>query len=108
MTHRDLKPRHVILPPQGQLLIDFGIARGAADTALTQTGLAPGTPGYTAPEVLISDQVGAAADVFALGRRRRTPRRAVRPSGPGPRTRCRIGWCTRTSTSTASIRNWRR
>ncbi|MEH0545250.1 protein kinase [Streptomyces sp. B21-105] len=67
VTHRDLKPQNVILSPQGPLLIDFGIARGAADTALTQTGLAPGTPGYTAPEVLISNQVGAAADVFALG-----------------------------------------
>ena len=60
-------PQNVILSPQGPLLIDFGIARGAADTALTQTGFAPGTPGYTAPEVMISNQVGAAADVFALG-----------------------------------------
>jgi eukaryotic-like serine/threonine-protein kinase len=67
VTHRDLKPQNVILSPQGPLLIDFGIARGTADTALTQTGLTPGTPGYTAPEVLISNQVGAAADVFALG-----------------------------------------
>jgi serine/threonine protein kinase len=67
VTHRDLKPQNVILSPQGPLLIDFGIARGAADTALTQTGLTPGTPGYTAPEVLIRNQVGPAADVFALG-----------------------------------------
>lgn len=67
VTHRDLKPQNVIRSPQGPLLIDFGIARGAADTALTQTGLTPGTPGYTAPEVLISNQVGPPADVFALG-----------------------------------------
>ncbi|WP_329337485.1 serine/threonine protein kinase [Streptomyces sp. NBC_00663] len=67
VTHRDLKPQNVLLSPQGPQLIDFGIARGAADTALTRTGLAPGTPGYTAPEVLISNQVGPAADVFALG-----------------------------------------
>lgn len=67
VTHRDLKPQNVILSPQGPLLIDFGIARGATDTALTQTGLTPGTPGYTAPEVLTGRHVGAAADVFALG-----------------------------------------
>ncbi len=67
VTHRDLKPQNVILSPQGPLLIDFGIARGVTDTALTQTGFTPGTPGYTAPEVLISDQAGPAADVFALG-----------------------------------------
>ncbi|MEU8971954.1 serine/threonine-protein kinase [Streptomyces monashensis] len=67
VTHRDLKPQNVILSPQGPLLIDFGIARGTEDTALTQTGFAPGTPGYSAPEVLIHNQVGPAVDVFALG-----------------------------------------
>ncbi|MFD7458868.1 MULTISPECIES: serine/threonine protein kinase [unclassified Streptomyces] len=67
VTHRDLKPQNVILSPQGPLLIDFGIARGVADTALTQTGFTPGTPGYSAPEVMTGGQVGSAADVFALG-----------------------------------------
>ncbi|MFI1103652.1 serine/threonine-protein kinase [Streptomyces melanogenes] len=67
VTHRDLKPQNVILAPQGPQLIDFGIARAAADTALTQTGVAPGTPGYTAPEVLVRNEVADAADVFALG-----------------------------------------
>ncbi|SNX62230.1 serine/threonine protein kinase [Streptomyces sp. TLI_55] len=67
VTHRDLKPQNVLLSPQGPQLIDFGIARGAADTALTQTGLTPGTPGYSAPEVIVGNQVGPAADVFALG-----------------------------------------
>ncbi|GGU19766.1 serine/threonine-protein kinase [Streptomyces violascens] len=67
VTHRDLKPQNVILSPQGPQLIDFGIAKGAGDTALTQTGYASGTPGFTAPEVLMSNQVGSAADVFALG-----------------------------------------
>ncbi|GAA2425343.1 serine/threonine-protein kinase [Streptomyces mauvecolor] len=67
VTHRDLKPQNVILSPQGPQLIDFGIAKGAGDTALTQTGYASGTPGFTAPEVLLAGQVGSAADVFALG-----------------------------------------
>ncbi|WP_369170392.1 serine/threonine-protein kinase [Streptomyces sp. R28] len=84
VTHRDLKPQNVILSPQGPLLIDFGIARGAADTALTQTGLTPGTPGYTAPEVLISNQVGAAADVFALGATLAYAATGRPPFGSGP------------------------
>ncbi|MFI9548572.1 serine/threonine-protein kinase [Streptomyces sp. NPDC052016] len=67
VTHRDLKPQNVILAPQGPQLIDFGIARSAAQTALTEAGFAPGTPGYTAPEVLLRNEVGPAADVFALG-----------------------------------------
>ncbi|MFI6148103.1 serine/threonine-protein kinase [Streptomyces sp. NPDC051109] len=67
VTHRDLKPQNVILGAQGPQLIDFGIARGVGETALTQDGQAPGTPGYTAPEVLLGAGAGAAADVFALG-----------------------------------------
>ncbi|WP_372408807.1 protein kinase [Streptomyces luteireticuli] len=67
VTHRDLKPHNIILSPVGPKLIDFGIARGAGQTALTQTGTAPGTPGYTAPEVITRNEVSPAADVFALG-----------------------------------------
>ncbi|MCX4559709.1 MULTISPECIES: serine/threonine-protein kinase [Streptomyces] len=67
VTHRDLKPQNVILAAQGPQLIDFGIARGAGQTALTEAGSAPGTPGFAAPEVLIRNEVGPAADVFALG-----------------------------------------
>ncbi|MDX5568714.1 serine/threonine-protein kinase [Streptomyces sp. ID05-04B] len=67
VTHRDLKPQNVILAAQGPQLIDFGIARSAAQTVLTEAGYAPGTPGYTAPEVLLRNEAGPAADVFALG-----------------------------------------
>ncbi|WP_414168310.1 serine/threonine-protein kinase [Streptoverticillium reticulum] len=67
VLHRDLKPHNILLSPVGPKLIDFGIARGAEQTALTQAGSAPGTPGYTAPEVITHDQVSTASDVFALG-----------------------------------------
>lgn len=67
VTHRDLKPQNVILSPQGPQLIDFGIARGLEQTILTQEGMASGTPGFTAPEVLLRNEAGPAADVFALG-----------------------------------------
>ncbi|MEV8068240.1 serine/threonine-protein kinase [Streptomyces sp. NPDC085995] len=67
VTHRDLKPQNIILSAQGPQLIDFGIARGVDQTALTDTGFTAGTPGFTAPEVLTRGEVGPAADVFALG-----------------------------------------
>lgn len=67
VTHRDLKPQNVILAAQGPQLIDFGIARGVGQTALTEAGYVPGTPGFTSPEVLLRNEVGPAADVFALG-----------------------------------------
>ncbi|MBB1254171.1 serine/threonine protein kinase [Streptomyces sp. OF3] len=67
VTHRDLKPQNVMFSAQGPQLIDFGIARGEGQAALTETGYAPGTPGFTAPEVLLNNEVGPRADVFALG-----------------------------------------
>ncbi|WUT65367.1 serine/threonine protein kinase [Streptomyces sp. NBC_00683] len=67
VTHRDLKPQNVILSPQGPQLIDFGIARGLDQTFITRDGTAPGTPGFAAPEVVLRNEAGPAADVFALG-----------------------------------------
>lgn len=67
ILHRDVKPQNVILSPVGPQLIDFGIARGAGQSALTQVGHTAGTPGFTAPEAFLGQQTGVAADVFALG-----------------------------------------
>ncbi|MGW4379046.1 protein kinase domain-containing protein [Kitasatospora sp. NPDC004531] len=55
VTHRDLKPQNVVLSAQGPQLVDFGLAH------------APGTPAFTAPEVLAGGRNTPAADVFALG-----------------------------------------
>ena len=70
IVHRDVKPSNIMLPG-GDLarakLLDFGVAR-VSDVAHTRTGLMIGTPGYMAPEQARgSKDVGARADVFALG-----------------------------------------
>ncbi|MFF4156008.1 serine/threonine-protein kinase [Streptomyces sp. NPDC001678] len=84
VLHRDLKPHNIILSAVGPKLIDFGIARGAEQTALTQAGTAPGTPGYTAPEIITRNDVSPAADVFALGATMAAVATGRPPYGEGP------------------------
>jgi serine/threonine protein kinase len=70
-----LKPDNVMLvhnPEHGQLLVkvlDFGIAKltSVSDVRLTRNGEIIGTPLYMAPEQLGSGEVGARADIYALG-----------------------------------------
>ncbi|MER5885388.1 serine/threonine-protein kinase [Streptomyces sp. NPDC001941] len=67
LVHRDLKPGNVLLADDGPRVIDFGIARASAATALTSTGMVVGTPPFMAPEQFQRGEVGPASDVFALG-----------------------------------------
>lgn len=68
VVHRDVKPANILLDPDGRpRLADFGIARVVDSAAITQTGLAVGTPAYLAPEQLTGEESGPPADVYALG-----------------------------------------
>ncbi|TWP51072.1 serine/threonine protein kinase [Lentzea tibetensis] len=67
LVHRDLKPSNVLLAPDGPRVIDFGISRALEHTALTETGMVFGTPGFLSPEQITGQEVGPASDVFSLG-----------------------------------------
>lgn len=71
IVHRDLKPANVLLTTDGiPKITDFGVARRLQDgPALTQTGVALGTPSYMAPEQIRAraGAVGPTADVYSLG-----------------------------------------
>jgi serine/threonine protein kinase len=67
LMHRDVKPSNILLDEDDfAYLIDFGIARAAADTRLTSSGSMIGTLHYMAPERLGTSQEDARADIYAL------------------------------------------
>jgi hypothetical protein len=73
VIHRDVKPLNILIPDAvadggaPAKLTDFGVARIAGDDALTRTGDVVGTLAYMAPEQAEGAEVGAEADLYALG-----------------------------------------
>jgi serine/threonine-protein kinase len=66
LVHRDVKPSNIVVHPSGfTYLIDFGIAHGLGQTAVTTTGMAIGTLAYMAPE-RFSGKADGRADVYSL------------------------------------------
>ena len=67
MVHRDIKPGNILCGANGTVfLTDFGIVRLIGRTRLTQHGTI-GTVSYLAPEQVRGEDVGTAADIYALG-----------------------------------------
>ncbi|MBC8073676.1 MAG: serine/threonine protein kinase, partial [Deltaproteobacteria bacterium] len=84
ITHRDFKPANVRIEPGGRVVVlDFGLALAHGvtdgpvtdgdelasehDVRLTAVGRRVGTPAYMAPEQILGQPVGPAADQFAFG-----------------------------------------
>src|SRR5207244_4517843 len=79
IIHRDLKPANVMLTKSGAKLLDFGLARRAAEVAshdaatiggaapITSAGMIVGTLPYMSPEQLEGKPPDARTDIFAFG-----------------------------------------
>src|SRR6266511_2495833 len=67
LVHRDVKPGNLLLRDDGVLKIaDFGIARAAETTRVTELGTVLGTAAYLSPEQAAGEEVTAAADIYSL------------------------------------------
>ncbi len=80
VIHRDIKPHNIFLveeaatsagvggiAPGSVKVGDFGIARAAAETAMTETSLMLGTVRYLSPEQATGENVGPESDLYSLG-----------------------------------------
>jgi serine/threonine-protein kinase len=68
VIHRDLKPQNVIVEPDDHIKVaDFGIARAAGGSDITEVGAIMGTAQYLSPEQAHGQPVTAASDIYSIG-----------------------------------------
>jgi eukaryotic-like serine/threonine-protein kinase len=68
IVHRDVKPRNILITDSGHVKVaDFGIARAAEATTISDLGEILGSAKYMSPEQAAGEPVGPASDLYSLG-----------------------------------------
>jgi eukaryotic-like serine/threonine-protein kinase len=69
VIHRDVKPGNLLVSNEtgAMKLADFGIAKAAEQTRITQVGSVLGTAAYLSPEQARGEEAGPASDIYSLG-----------------------------------------
>jgi eukaryotic-like serine/threonine-protein kinase len=68
IVHRDVKSSNVIVTPWGHVkVLDFGIARAASWTPITDGERVHGTAEYLSPEQARGDELDGRSDLYSLG-----------------------------------------
>jgi eukaryotic-like serine/threonine-protein kinase len=68
IVHRDIKPHNILLGANGRVKVtDFGIARAASSSTITQAGSVMGSVHYFSPEQARGGVIGEKSDIYSLG-----------------------------------------
>src|SRR5256885_11437470 len=69
VVHRDVKPGNLLISDEtgGVKLADFGIAKAAEQTRITQVGSVLGTAAYLSPEQASGEEAAPVSDIYSLG-----------------------------------------
>jgi serine/threonine protein kinase len=68
VIHRDIKPHNILITDSGHVKVaDFGIARAAETTTISDHGDILGTAHYISPEQAMGEPVSPASDLYSLG-----------------------------------------
>jgi serine/threonine protein kinase len=68
IIHRDISPQNVFLTYEGDVkIVDFGIAKAASQSTITQVGMIKGKVSYMSPEQAAGKVIDHRSDIFATG-----------------------------------------
>jgi tetratricopeptide (TPR) repeat protein/tRNA A-37 threonylcarbamoyl transferase component Bud32 len=68
IIHRDISPQNIFLTYEGDVkIVDFGIAKAASQSTITQVGMIKGKVAYMSPEQAAGKVIDHRSDIFATG-----------------------------------------
>lgn len=68
LIHRDISPQNIFITYEGEIkIVDFGIAKAASQSTVTQYGMIKGKVAYMSPEQASGRTIDHRSDIFSTG-----------------------------------------